>query len=571
MHLPHIARLFGVWAALTLGLGCAAESTTSLQITAIYEDSWNLDVFEMDAGGRQEQTSAAHALTVLIPENWAGTPLELKLSGLRGGARYAHGATVITPQLRQTVTAQITLTLLSCSDECAVGEAQCRAGGVAACTAINEEGCRAWGPVVPCPETQSCMAGRCEPMRACEETCKEFGYQCVGDPGSCVTVCGDGDVAGLEACDDGDLIDNDGCSQACAIEGTYVCVGSPSVCSRPCTQSSLVVDQDGDVGTFNDLVVGTDGGVHISYYDATEQDLRYAWRSPGGAFAVNVVDSIGDVGQHSAIALDLLNNVHILYHDETQGTLKYAYKKGADAWAVTPIKKSYYSAGRVGLALTDRSIVRFSYYGSYFLGWGGGAPESIADWNTYSVDSSVDMGHHSALAFDAAFNNHISYTDERNLDLRYACRLKSGSTSRLRVDDDGDVGEYNSIALDAADGVHISYYDATSGDLKYAYRAPATESWEISRLDSKGDVGEYTSLAVALDGSVHVAYFDRTNGHLKLAQRTNKEWTLRSVESSGQVRGHISLGLGVDGVVHLSHYEQGGRLKYIALCPSGSE
>ncbi|MBW2734384.1 MAG: hypothetical protein JRH20_18510 [Deltaproteobacteria bacterium] len=116
MHMPHIARLFGVWAALMLGLGCAAESTTSLQITVIYEDSWKLDVFEMDAGGGQEQTSAAHALTVLIPDSWAGTPLKLNLSGLRGGARYAHGATTITPQLGQTVSAQITLTLLSCAE-----------------------------------------------------------------------------------------------------------------------------------------------------------------------------------------------------------------------------------------------------------------------------------------------------------------------------------------------------------------------------------------------------------------------------------------------------------------------
>ncbi|MBW2734385.1 MAG: DUF4215 domain-containing protein, partial [Deltaproteobacteria bacterium] len=159
----------------------------------------------------------------------------------------------------------------------------------------------------------------------------------------CTTICGDGDVAGLEACDDGDAIAGDGCSEACAIEGTYTCVGSPSVCSRgACEEASVVVDQDVDVGMFNDLVVGTDGAVHISYYDATGQDLRYAWRPAGGAFTVSVVDHAGDVGQHSAIALDLLNNVHMLYHDETQGTLKYAYKKGAAAWAATAIEHSYY-------------------------------------------------------------------------------------------------------------------------------------------------------------------------------------------------------------------------------------
>ena len=45
-------------------------------------------------------------------------------------------------------------------------------------------------------------------------------------------MCRNGTVEVGEACDDGNSAPNDGCSFACAIEATWSCVGSPSVCNR---------------------------------------------------------------------------------------------------------------------------------------------------------------------------------------------------------------------------------------------------------------------------------------------------------------------------------------------------
>lgn len=48
----------------------------------------------------------------------------------------------------------------------------------------------------------------------------EKGWKCqnnVGKPSVCVTVCGDGLQAGNEQCDDGNTINNDGCSN-CSID-----------------------------------------------------------------------------------------------------------------------------------------------------------------------------------------------------------------------------------------------------------------------------------------------------------------------------------------------------------------
>jgi cysteine-rich repeat protein len=48
---------------------------------------------------------------------------------------------------------------------------------------------------------------------------------------SCPTLCGDGSVAGPEACDDGNTVDGDGCSSSCQIEPGFACTGQPSVCA----------------------------------------------------------------------------------------------------------------------------------------------------------------------------------------------------------------------------------------------------------------------------------------------------------------------------------------------------
>jgi len=54
------------------------------------------------------------------------------------------------------------------------------------------------------------------------------GYQCHGGsplyPDTCWELCGDGYNFGGEQCDDGNLIDGDGCSSFCTLEDGFICV-----------------------------------------------------------------------------------------------------------------------------------------------------------------------------------------------------------------------------------------------------------------------------------------------------------------------------------------------------------
>ena len=52
--------------------------------------------------------------------------------------------------------------------------------------------------------------------------------------GVCKDICGDGKLYSVE-CDDGNVVDGDGCSSSCVVQKDYTCVGgtatSPSLCS----------------------------------------------------------------------------------------------------------------------------------------------------------------------------------------------------------------------------------------------------------------------------------------------------------------------------------------------------
>ncbi|BCW97608.1 MAG: hypothetical protein KatS3mg024_0435 [Armatimonadota bacterium] len=223
-----------------------------------------------------------------------------------------------------------------------------------------------------------------------------------------------------------------------------------------------VVDQSAtDVGRFNSLVAASDTSLHISYYDATNGDLKHARRSPGGAWTVTTVDATGNVGWDTSIALNAGGLPRISYYDATNQDLKFAYLSGS-SWAVT------------------------------------------------TVDSTGSVGEYSSLVYDSSNRPHISYYDRTNRQLKYA-KGPIGSWA-ISVVDTGNVGEFSGLALDGVGNPHIVYYDSGQRDLKYAWFNGT--SWDIRRLDSVGDVGR--NAVIGISGSrIRICYYDDTQGGVK--------------------------------------------------------
>jgi cysteine-rich repeat protein len=86
----------------------------------------------------------------------------------------------------------------------------------------------------------------------CTEACEiEPGFACL-DTSECYTVCGDGVVYGKESCDDANTVNGDGCSDDCVIEHGYQCI--QAVCPDPIPPSpragAVCQVQSGGLGSY---------------------------------------------------------------------------------------------------------------------------------------------------------------------------------------------------------------------------------------------------------------------------------------------------------------------------------
>jgi hypothetical protein len=315
------------------------------------------------------------------------------------------------------------------------------------------------------------------------------------------------------------------------------------------TWSIEIVESVGDVGYDTYIALDSNEYPHISSYDITEGDLRYA-KWTGSIWSTETVDSLGDVWYGSSIALDSSDNAHISYFDNINEDLKHAMWTGS-AWNIYAVD----SLGNVGtynsIALDSNGNSHISYWditnGDLKHAWWTGSV-----WSTETVDSLGIVGRYTSIVVDSSDNPHISYCDWTNRDLKYAWWTGSAWSTET-VDASGDVGRYTSIALDSNNYPHISYWDFTKGDLKYAWWTGS--AWKIEIVDDgNGDVvGSVSSIALDSDDNPHISYHDETNSDLKYAHgRVTYQYHFRAtpysnvfhvnIDASGWINGYMTGG-----------------------------
>ena len=335
------------------------------------------------------------------------------------------------------------------------------------------------------------------------------------------------------------------------------------------------VDGPGIVGWDSSVAVDSKGWVHISYYDASNGDLRHAVN----AYGVWVIDSVmdgaqGDVGWYSSIAIDSSDKVHIGYYDFDREYLMHATNV-TGTWVPEIVDNAGGRGEHLSLALDQSDKVHISYYDRgtgdlWYATNSGPPPPPGSTWTKQLVDDTGDIGWYTSVAVDSGGKVHISYYDADNMKLKYATTNASGGWDTETVDSGGDIGWDTSLAVDGSGRVHISYYDATTDppkkDLRYA--TGNAGAWETVTVDSAGDVGEYSSLFADPSGIVHIGYHDYTNGTLKYAVSNSSNvtdgWVVDTVDSSsGDVGSYASLTVDSTGDIHISYYDGvSGDLRY---------
>ncbi|MFQ5779598.1 MAG: hypothetical protein ACE5HN_02275 [Nitrospiria bacterium] len=371
-----------------------------------------------------------------------------------------------------------------------------------------------------------------------------------------------------------------------------------------------------NVGASPSVVIGADGFARVSYYDATKGDLRFA-RCTDADCTNRVITSVdgtrdtGDVGSNSSLANGPDGFPRISYYDATNGDLKFA--RCTDADCTTPVITTVDSTGDVGsnssLANGGSGFAGISYYDATNgdLKFARCTDADCTNRMITTVDGVVDdIGSNSSLAIGIDGKARISYYDATNGNLKFArCKDTNCMTPKpdiTVVDFTNDVGSNSSIAIGADGFARISYYDATNGDLEFARcadvdcKTPVSLAVDstgdvgnlkfvrcadsdcttpvITTVDSTGDVGSNSSLAIwtngaGSDGLARISFYDTTNGDLRFARCADVDCANRVitiVDATGDVGVNSSLAIGIDGFARISYNDvTNGNLKF-ALC-----
>lgn len=183
-------------------------------------------------------------------------------------------------------------------------------------------------------------------------------------------------------------------------------------------------DDVGDVGMFSSLTLSTDNRVYISYYDADHGDLKIAYQEPlFGIWNIETVDDgvvlpeDYDVGQYTSIDLDSAGNPHISYYDVTNADMKYAYWNGA-AWVISVVDSvgdvGRFSSLKVYTGDNTRHLCYYDYTNKdlEYARYSGGI------WEYQTVDSNGDVGISCSMALTTAGEPAMSYYDNTRGDLK---------------------------------------------------------------------------------------------------------------------------------------------------------
>jgi hypothetical protein len=273
------------------------------------------------------------------------------------------------------------------------------------------------------------------------------------------------------------------------------------------------IDKQGDVGKASSFVLDSNGFVHISYFDETNDALKYAYETIDGWY-VQTVDT-ENVGRASDIALDSRGNPHIVYIDTKNSRIKYAQYDGQQ-WKRWTIEAAGAAAILPSLALGADNEQFIAYY------------EYIADdlmllfydtasqtWQKQTIDAEGNVGTEASIAVDTNNNLHVTYFDNTYDFLKYAW-YDGTAWQRITLDSSGTAGLFTALTLNENNYPTVWYYNQLQDKVQYLSYV-GNDKWEQKTFSLEGFDIWQGDIMLDENGYVHFSYYDKTEQDLRYA------------------------------------------------------
>lgn len=289
-------------------------------------------------------------------------------------------------------------------------------------------------------------------------------------------------------------------------------------CSGPNCEgvlSSVAVDSAGEAGQFPSLELDPSDNPVVSYYDLTNGNLKVIHCGNYICTAGNTIstpDATGNIGQWTSLELDSAGHPVVSYYDATNGDLKLLHCGDATCSAGNSIA-SPDTAGDVGLhtslVLDSAGHPVISYHDGTtadlkVLHCGNAA--CTAGNSIVSPDTAGNVGEASSIALDSAGYPVVSYQDYTNVAIKVLhCGDATCSTGNSIASlDAGNVAESSTsaLALDSGGNPVVSYLTLSGGiTLAVLHCGNPTCTSGNSIQQPTGNVFSGSSSSLALDSS----------------------------------------------------------------------
>jgi hypothetical protein len=379
-------------------------------------------------------------------------------------------------------------------------------------------------------------------------------------------------------------------------DGSVVCqAGALNRAIAPTGNANATLDSAGDVGLYTSVTIGTDGLGLISYYDATNGDLKVAHCNNLACTSatVNTPDSAGDVGLYTSVTIGFHGLPLISYYDATNGDLKAAHCSdlACTSAIVSTVRNGPNDDGLyTSVAIGADGLPLISYCSKYpaaavWVAHCGDPACTFADSFEDVMSNLGTNGGYTSLAIGADGLPLISFYHQTarggiywvaHCGDPYCTPDHPIILTELDEEEHMNVGRSTSLTIGADKLGLISYwrvrYDPHTDKYYARLQTARCDDWACtSATVLTRDTIEYdeapmgvvydSSVTIGANGSSIVSYYDSSS--LKVYQGVTN-----TLDSTGDVGLYTSITVGADGLPLISYYDATrGDLK-VAHCGS---